>query len=93
MPDGSIRVGSSSLLEGARKGRGATCNPAVRFERQAAEAFDDGWQTLEESFAALPPLATTLTRDSARSAISWNNSPDIGFDRAVNPYRGCEHDI
>ncbi|ONG48943.1 radical SAM protein [Pseudoroseomonas deserti] len=91
MPDGSIRADASSLLEGARKGRGATSNPAVRFDRLALEAFDDGWQTLEEAFAELPPLATTLTRDAARSAISWNSSPDIGFDRAVNPYRGCEH--
>lgn len=91
MPEGSIRATASPLLEGARKGRGATRNPAVRFERLATEAFDDGWQTLEESFADLPPLATTLTRDAARSAIAWNNSPDIGFDRAVNPYRGCEH--
>jgi len=91
MPEGSIGIVASALLEGARKGRGATTNPAVRFDRLSTEAFDDGWETLEESFAALPPLATTLTRDSARSAISWNNSPDVGFDRAVNPYRGCEH--
>jgi len=91
MPEGSIRAAASTLLEGVRKGRGATTNPAVRFDRLATEAFDDGWQTLEESFAELPPLATTLTKDSARSAIAWNNSPDVGFDRAVNPYRGCEH--
>jgi len=75
----------------ARKGRGAGINPAVRFERTSREAFDDGWRTLEDAFAELPPLATTLTRDSSRSALAWNNSPDIGFDRAVNPYRGCEH--
>ncbi len=65
-------------------------NPANRFDRQNIAAFDDGWETLAE-FAELAPLATTLTRDSTRSAISWNQSPDIGFDRAVNPYRGCEH--
>jgi len=75
----------------ARKGRGAGVNPPVRFERTSREAFDDGWRTLEDAFADLPPLATTLTRDSSRSAIAWNNSPDLGFDRAVNPYRGCEH--
>ncbi|WBV43568.1 PA0069 family radical SAM protein [Pseudoroseomonas cervicalis] len=91
MPDGSIRAAASALLEGARKGRGATSNPAVRFDRLALEAFDDGWQTLEEAFGELPPLPTTLTRDAARSAIAWNSSPDVGFDRAVNPYRGCEH--
>jgi DNA repair photolyase len=74
----------------ARRGRGATLNPAVRFDREAASPFDDGWSTLAE-FEELAPLPTTLTRDAARSVISWNSSPDIGFDRAVNPYRGCEH--
>jgi DNA repair photolyase len=75
----------------ARRGRGATINPAVRFDSQAASPFDDGWDTLAGEFAELPALATTLTRDATKSAISWNSSPDIGFDRAVNPYRGCEH--
>lgn len=74
-----------------RHGRGATLNPPVRFDRQVAGAFDDGWDTLTAAFGELPKLATTLTKDSSRSAISWNTSPDIGFDRAVNPYRGCEH--
>ncbi len=73
-----------------RRGRGATLNPAVRFEQANAQPFDDGWETLAE-LADLPPLPTTLIRDAARSAISWNTSPDVGFDRAVNPYRGCEH--
>ena len=74
----------------ARRGRGATVNPGVRFNEQQPEAFDDGWGTLD-SFADLPPLPTTLIRDASRSVISYNTSPDIGFDRAVNPYRGCEH--
>jgi len=74
-----------------RHGRGATLNPPVRFDSQVASPFDDGWETLTAEFGELPRLATTLTRDSTRSAISWNTSPDIGFDRAVNPYRGCEH--
>jgi DNA repair photolyase len=74
-----------------RKGRGAAINPPNRFERQEAAPFDDGWSTLATDFADLPPLPTTLTRDASRSVISWNQSPDIGFDRAVNPYRGCEH--
>jgi DNA repair photolyase len=72
-----------------RKGRGAAVNPPNRFERREAEAFDDGWNTLD--LVDLPPLPTTLTRDASRGVISWNQSPDIGFDRAVNPYRGCEH--
>jgi DNA repair photolyase len=75
----------------ARHGRGATLNPAVRYDSQVISAFDDGWDTLGAEFAEMPPLATTLIRDATRSAIAWNSSPDIGFDRAVNPYRGCEH--
>ena len=74
-----------------RKGRGATVNPPNRFEQQQAAPFDDGWNTLAADFIELPPLPTTLTRDASRSVIAWNQSPDIGFDRAVNPYRGCEH--
>ena len=72
----------------ARRGRGAVTNPAARFERHAADPFDDGWATLG---ADLPPLPTTLLPDASRTVTSWNDSPDLGFDRAVNPYRGCEH--
>jgi DNA repair photolyase len=75
----------------AHRGRGATINPPNRFESQETAPFDDGWSTLAAEFADLPPLPTTLTRDSSRTVIAWNQSPDIGFDRAVNPYRGCEH--
>ena len=78
-------------LPPAHKGRGAAINPPSRFDRQEGAPFDDGWNTLAADFADLPPLPTTLTRDASRSVISWNQSPDIGFDRAVNPYRGCEH--
>ena len=74
----------------ARHGRGAVTNPAVRFDRQSATPCDDGWEGLAEP-DPLPPLRTTLHKDGSRSAIAWNDSPDIGFDRAVNPYRGCEH--
>ena len=74
-----------------QRGRGATVNPPVRYDAQRASPFDDGWDTMAETFATLPPLSTSLTRDRSRSVISWNSSPDIGFDRAVNPYRGCEH--
>jgi DNA repair photolyase len=72
-------------------GRGAVSNPHVRFDAQGASPFDDGWETLTQDIGELPRLDTTLTRDLTRSAISWNTSPDLGFDRAVNPYRGCEH--
>jgi DNA repair photolyase len=74
-----------------RSGRGSTTNPAVRFDQQSASPFDDGWETLNGEFGELPKLATTLIKDTTKSAISWNSSPDIGFDRALNAYRGCEH--
>jgi DNA repair photolyase len=74
-----------------RKGRGAVTSPPCRFDRLSAEAIDDGWGTLEEGLIAPPRLDTTLTRDATRSIIARNDSPDIGFDRSVNPYRGCEH--
>lgn len=79
-----------SMPSAARPGRGATLNPPVRFDSTAASPFDDGWDSLAE-LASLPALRTELIKDSSRSVISWNSSPDIGFDRAVNPYRGCEH--
>jgi DNA repair photolyase len=72
-------------------GRGAVSNPDVRFDSHTASPFNDGWDTLSQDVGDLPRLDTTLIRDSTKSAISWNTSPDIGFDRAVNPYRGCEH--
>ena len=75
----------------ARRGRGATTNPAVRYDRHRAEPFEDGWTSLDAPLAELPSLPTTLIPDASKAAISWNGSPDIGFDRAVNPYRGCEH--
>jgi DNA repair photolyase len=87
MPEPPPAIRMPSL---ARHGRGATLNPAVRFDTQDAAPFDDGWATLK-ALAEPPKLVTTLTRDASRTAISWNTSPDIGFDRAVNPYRGCEH--
>ncbi len=80
-----------ALRPPAQKGRGAAVNPPSRFDAQTAAPFDDGWSTLAAEFADLPPLPTTLIRDASRSVISYNQSPDIGFDRAVNPYRGCEH--
>ena len=76
----------------ARRGRGATLNPPSRFDAATAAPFDDGWDSLGDlDGMALPQVPTTLIKDSSRSAISWNTSPDLGFDRSVNPYRGCEH--
>src|SRR4051794_20971301 len=70
-----------------RRGRGAQSNASGRFEAEARVAFDDGWQSLEE----LPPFKTTVGIDTSRKVITRNESPDIGFDRSINPYRGCEH--
>jgi DNA repair photolyase len=75
----------------ARKGRGAVTNPGVRFESTRTEAWDDGWDTLAAEFANLPPLPTELIREKPKTALTYNESPDIGFDRSINPYRGCEH--
>src|SRR5271170_4423583 len=78
----------SAAVEGARRrGRGAQSNASGRYETEARVAFDDGWQSLEE----LPPFKTTVTLDTSRKVIARNDSPDIGFDRSINPYRGCEH--
>jgi len=70
-----------------RRGRGAVSNASGRYEPHARIAFDDGWQGLEE----LPPFKTTVIADSTRKIITRNDSPDISFDRSINPYRGCEH--
>jgi DNA repair photolyase len=68
--------------------RGALSQMQGRFETEAREAFDDGWEREDEP---LQPLATTVTLERARSIIARNNSPDVPFDQSINPYRGCEH--
>ena len=70
-----------------RRGRGAVANPTGRYEPETRVAFDDGWDGLDD----LPPLKTEVTIEKPKTIISRNSSPDIGFDRSVNPYRGCEH--
>src|SRR3569833_2443800 len=69
------------------RGRGAQSNAGGRYEPLARVAFDDGWRSLDE----LPPFKTTVQADVTRKIITRNDSPDIGFDRSINPYRGCEH--
>src|SRR5712691_4570781 len=70
-----------------RRGRGAHSNASGRYEPVARVAFDDGWRSLED----LPPFETKVTEERARRIITRNESPDISFDRSINPYRGCEH--
>jgi DNA repair photolyase len=70
-----------------RRGRGTLSNASGRYETLARIAFDDGWQSLDE----LPPFKTSVQVDATRKVITRNDSPDISFDRSINPYRGCEH--
>jgi DNA repair photolyase len=71
------------------RGRSSHSNIAGRYERLQTEAFDDGWTRDEDDI--LIHVDTTLTAEAAKTIISWNKSPDLGFDRSANPYRGCEH--
>ncbi|MDD0817171.1 PA0069 family radical SAM protein [Curvibacter sp. HBC28] len=75
----------------ALKGRGAASGMAHRFERDQREAVDDGWPVSEDEAFAAQTFPTRVIRETARSALSRNDSPDIAFDQAINPYRGCEH--
>ncbi|WP_206659526.1 PA0069 family radical SAM protein [Hansschlegelia zhihuaiae] len=70
-----------------RRGRGAVSNASGRFEPYARIEEDDGWDSLGD----LPPFRTEVALEKARTAITRNQSPDIAFDRSINPYRGCEH--
>ncbi|MBX9760637.1 MAG: PA0069 family radical SAM protein [Beijerinckiaceae bacterium] len=69
------------------RGRGALSNDSGRYEREARALVDDGWDSLAE----LPALKTQITHERPRAIITRNESPDISFDRSINPYRGCEH--
>ena len=77
----------TSVTRERRRGRGAQSNASGRYEPLARIAFDDEWQNFEE----LPPFKTSVALNSTRKIITRNNSPDISFDRSINPYRGCEH--
>jgi DNA repair photolyase len=70
-----------------RRGRGAHSNASGRYEPLARITFDDCWQAIDD----LPPFKTTVTVDATRKIITRNDSPDLSFDRSINPYRGCEH--
>ncbi len=72
----------------ARRGRGAVGNPSGRYDKEHRENFDDGWDNVD---LPPPPLKTHVLKDTSRSIIARNKSPDISFDRSINPYRGCEH--
>ena len=83
----SYPLEAGGIAAGRRHGRGAQTNRSGRFEPVSYEPTDDGW----ESLAELEALTTEVQEVPARRIITRNNSPDIGFDRSINPYRGCEH--
>jgi DNA repair photolyase len=70
-----------------RRGRGVISRRSGRYEKQLREDMDDGWGSLE----SLEPLKTNIHIERPRSVITRNDSPDIAFDRSINPFRGCEH--
>jgi len=69
------------------RGRSAGINPTGRYEPLTRHVFDDGWSSIDE----LPPFKTEVQVERPRTIITRNESPDISFDRSINPYRGCEH--
>ena len=73
------------------RGRGALSNRSGRYESWSREHIDDGWGSLEGILGEIESTATTLQVDSTRRIIARNESPDVPFDRSINPYRGCEH--
>ena len=81
-PNGTIRPAKF------RRGRGAISNASGRFEEEQREAVADGW---EHDSDELAPLRTTVTVERPKRIITRNRSPDVPFDRSINPYRGCEH--
>ena len=83
----ALGEGRLTALEAQARGRGATLNMSGRFEPHSRSLFDDGWQGLEE----LPAFRTEVFEEKPKSIITRNESPDISFDRSINPYRGCEH--
>jgi DNA repair photolyase len=82
-----LGAGRYTALDGQTRGRGAKVNMTGRFERFSRSLFDDGWQGLEE----LAPFKTQVFEEEPKTIITKNESPDISFERSINPYRGCEH--
>jgi DNA repair photolyase len=83
----ALGTGKLRSLPQLERGRGARINPPTRFDRTSAEFIDDGWDSLAE----IPVLKTEIFTETPKTIITRNDSPDISFDRSINPYRGCEH--
>ncbi|MGX5829109.1 PA0069 family radical SAM protein [Mesorhizobium sp. 43Arga] len=87
MANAMIEQSGMRIRPDRNRGRSAGINPSGRFEPVSRHIFDDGWSSLEE----LPPFKTEVQVEKPRTIITRNESPDISFDRSINPYRGCEH--
>ncbi len=85
--DSFVERHGERIRDARRRGRGAGINPAGRFEPISRHVFDDGWQAFDD----LPPFKTEVQVEAARKIVTRNESPDVPFDRSINPYRGCEH--
>jgi DNA repair photolyase len=83
----SLGTGKRISLPQLERGRGAAINPAGRFEALSGSYVDDGWDSLSD----IPRLRTEIFSENPKTIITRNQSPDISFDRSINPYRGCEH--
>ncbi len=84
---GALGTGKLTSLPQLERGRGARSNPAPRFDQHQTAYLDDGWESLSD----LPRLRTEIFTENPKTIITRNTSPDISFDRSINPYRGCEH--
>jgi DNA repair photolyase len=87
MANAMIEQSGARVRPDRNRGRAAGVNPSGRFEPVTRHVFDDGWDSLED----LPPFKTEVQVEKPRTIITRNESPDISFDRSINPYRGCEH--
>ncbi|KQZ94346.1 radical SAM protein [Mesorhizobium sp. Root157] len=87
MANAMIEQSGMRVRPDRNRGRSAGINPSGRFEPISRHVFDDGWDSLED----LPPFKTEVQVERPRTIITRNESPDISFDRSINPYRGCEH--
>lgn len=87
MANAMIEQSGMRIRPDRNRGRSAGINPSGRFEPVSRHVFDDGWSSLDE----LPPFKTEVQLEKPRTIITRNESPDISFDRSINPYRGCEH--
>jgi DNA repair photolyase len=87
VPHAASVTAPNAVAPERRRGRAATINPSGRFEKLQRIDFDDGWGALEE----LPPFRTENFHEKPRTLITRNDSPDLAFERSINPFRSCEH--